>query len=365
MKYIRQKKIKLLVIFLFFVFMELLLRLFWAHNGLFRQNNQNLKLDALGAVLKQKPKYYQDRFCDSLHQNKLGEKDVATCVLNDIKINTITNEKNEINTIATGASTTHGFNCNSETNWPSELATFESRFKMLNLADDGAYSDNSIIKIEEQLQQNNIPDLLLWGHGFSEFMFYGDTRDINWEVLKTNQILIEDLRKDSVYKQNILLKILRFDITLQNYFYIYKFFRTNFNLVLISIKNGYSEFLLSMDPSKENETNDREKFLLTSGFLGGPVRVMFSESTQNYAVKNYRLNLQRLYELSKKYKFKVACVKLPTVPGLLSYFSIELGEKWDRWLEKISQITDESCAEYGFIVSDVQRCYLNKLEKSQ
>ncbi len=347
------------------VVLEVLLRIFWAGGRDARHNPLDAKFESLRIAMKQAPKFYQDRFCDSVHQNKFGEKNVAACILKDIKDFSQAKEKNYINALTVGASTTRGNNCDSETSWPSELSRYDSRFKILNLADDGAYSDESIIRIEKELEKKNIPDQLIWAHGFSELLFYGDERDINWATLNRDQILMETLRKDGVYKENTIISILRFDLTLQKYAFLYKFLRTKFNLALISIKNGYSEFVLTLEPSAENQTSARENFTISSGFLGGPVRMIFSEPTQNYAINNYRLNLQRLSDLSQKYKFKVVCVKLPFVRGLLNYFSNEFGKNYDNWMEKIAVVTEEQCRIHGFAISDAEKCYQDQFEKEK
>lgn len=359
------KKYKLLIGFsLILLFLEIFLRFFWAEPGNFRHNPLDSKFEALGVAIKQKPQFYQERFCDSIHQTKYGEKEASACIFNDIKPLVKTTGA-VLNLLTAGASTTHGYNCNSETSWPNELSLLDAKLNILNIADDGGYSDESIIKIENQLQQNKIPDILIWGHGFTEFLFYGDERDINWEKLKLDYNLIAELQKDRAYKENLILKVLRFDITLQKYIYFYKFLRTKFNLVTLAIQNGYIKFLLSLPSEEDSNSNAREKFIASSGFLGGPVRMMFSEATQNYALNNYRLNLQRLSNLSQKHKFKVVCIKFPYVKGLLSYFSNEFSEKYDNWLEKVNEATEETCKKLKFTVSDVDHCYLSIIENSK
>ncbi len=362
MKYLKKYKLGSAFV-LIFIFSEILLRLFWTAPGEFRHNPLDSKFEALAVAIKQKPLFYQNRFCDSIHQTNLGEKDVSTCVLKDIGPLVKTVSKDQVSILAAGASTTHGYSCNSETSWPNELALHDPKFKVLNIADDGGFSDESILKIEKQLQQNKIPDILIWGHGFTEFLFYGDERDINWEVLKNDTKTIEALQKDRAYKENTLLKVLQFDITIQKYILSYRFLRVKMNLAMMRIKDGYVHYLNSIMIDDGNSTNSREKFVASSGFLGGPVRTLFSQATQEYALNNYRLNLQRLAELAKKHSFKVVCIKLPHVEGLLSYFSEEFSLNYDNWIKKVNTFTDENCKKLNFTIADVDQCYQNMATK--
>lgn len=354
----RLLKNKFIILFISaLVVLEILLRLFWGGTAEFRQNPLDSKFAALRVALKQKPLFYQQRFCDSIHQTKTGEMDVARCIQNDISVLTGSLAKKNISILTAGASTTHGQNCDSGTSWPKEFLQSNPDYKIINLAEDGGYSDESILKIEKSISEKNIPDILIWGHGFTEFLFYGDQRDINWSELSKNTELIEALKKDRVYKENFLLKILRIDITVQKYIYLYKFLRVKMNLAFLSIQSGYLKFLLTLSFDEKNETNSREDHVATGGVFSGPVRSLFSQASQKYSLENYRANLKRLSALSQKYNFKVVCVKFPFVKDLLVLFSPEFSNNYDSWLKMVNSVTDKTCKELNFTLADVDRCY--------
>ena len=343
---------------------ELGLRLFWRGADT-AMDPGNSKQQALFEAMKLKPKFYRDRFCDSVHQTKLGEQTVASCMAPDFEsVLSATQAGENPKILALGASTTHGFNCNSETSWPTELSNLEKK-NVINLADDGAYSDESISKLYKEIEKGNKPDMVIWSHGMTEFLFYGDGRDINFSELSKDTELMQRLKGETVYKENFILKVLRFDITLQKYWYGYRFMRVMGNLTAMNLKSGYHKFLMGQTDENLAEMNEREKYLALGGIFSGPVRMIFSQPALDYAIKNYGMNLDRLKIESDKNGFKVMCIKIPNVKGLLEPFSGEFGHAYDSWIDRVNSFTVEKCNQLGFKVADVHSCYVNLAAKDE
>lgn len=352
-------KLQTTIVILFLVSIEVVLRIFWQAG---QHDPGDSKQQALDLALRQSADFYRERFCDSIHQNQKGEAHVARCVWSDLQKNKLSNEFDKILTL--GASTTHGYNCESNTSWPKELLKLNQKLNIINLADDGAYSDESITKLRTEVADNRAPGIVIWSHGITEFLFYGDNRDINWNTLKQDQQLINVLQAEAPYKENIFLKIMRIDITLQKYSVLYRWLRVISNMAALTVQSGYLKFVLSISDDN-GDSNIREKHIATAGFLNGPVRLLYSPAAQKYALRNYELNLENLKDISEKNSIKVLCIKIPYVRNLFTFFSKEFGAQYDAWIEKVNNLTASKCLELGFALADVDQCFLDASKNPQ
>ncbi|NCA17470.1 MAG: hypothetical protein EBS90_10575 [Betaproteobacteria bacterium] len=347
----------ILSVFTLLALFEGSLRMFWHPGGQPLMDPADSKRQALTAALSRQSGFFRDRFCDAIHQTLMGEREVASCVLPDFRRLEEAIGRKPIDVLALGASTTHGYNCDSETSWPKELAGLLPDVRMRNLASDGSYSDESLTRLESALASGGTPAVVLWSHGLTEFLFYGDQRDRNWGVLSRDQELVRRIRGEGVYKENFILKVLRWDITLQKYSWVYRWMRITGNRAVFSLSNGYRRFLLGTLQENQSNNTSREQYVGASGLFNGPIRVLFSEPALEYAIRNYLLNLEALKNLSLKHHFRVMCLKIPHVPGLLDEFSGEFSRAYDGWIDRVNAITASRCLELGFAVTDVSRCY--------
>lgn len=346
---------KLKYFFFIFILIELTLRIFI---GSIPYGNFDAS-ESLG-ILKGKSTFYTERFCDTVHQTKRGERTLAKYI--NSQLHKLYSDKLAYSKFwSFGASTTEGHNCQSKTSWPEEIVKLSPSIKINNFAHGGQTSSESLIKLE-----HNIKDIegknILWAHGFSEIAFYGNNKDYSWNKVENK---INRINHSSIKINNVITYMLRIDLTLRKYSYSYRLFRHYSDPFIKKRIKGEIRFITkilgSLAPTR-NEHGDiekRENYIFSGGFLGGPVRRLFSTQSQTLALKLYRQNLIELKRISTQHHITVTCISLPYLKGGFSHFSKKFGENVDHWIQNVNSTTLKSCKELGFNIINAKSYYMS------
>ena len=203
------------------------------------------------------------------------------------------NEKDKTVIWIFGASLTYGFSCGkNSSSWPIELSKLSEKFKVVNFAFPAKYSEDSIkiLNYNLQLQNNNIPDIIIWAHRDEEKLSY-------YKGIKRNSNKIQN---------NFSSK----RITSFEYFMlrVNKTLNSNFSFYVL-----LDHIILKLNLSKKNKPrpNDKDLLITMENFKLNTIDAI--TSSKNYGVQNFFIlslfsddEFDQEYSIFLKEYFKIA-----------------------------------------------------------
>tara|TARA_B100001029_G_scaffold179229_1_gene188013 strand:+ start:137 stop:1207 length:1071 start_codon:yes stop_codon:yes gene_type:complete len=223
----------------------------------------------------------------------------------DVKKNKLTNIKDE-KVWVFGGSTTEGSGCEGSysSSWPIELSKINKNFKFRNFAFGGAFTDNQINLLYQNID-GNVPDVIMWANKFNAIRITGSKDYRNKNILKYDFV--------HSTKTKFIMNIKTLDKTLKSYFLSYAFLDkivTRIRIILQKSKTNSQLQLIKVykiEPTKKDIT---------------------------YALENFKLNTIEAIELSKKFG-----VKEFYIVSLLSSYDF-VGDKLEikLYYDKINEI---------------------------
>lgn len=213
------------------------------------------------------------------------------------RFDVFSNEKNNLlnteSVWAFGGSTTEGYNCpEGQSSWVYFLNNIYNNTTFTNYGRKSDETDDSIVSLIQLLQNQKIPNVILWAHRYNEdqVIHHGPKR---------NKELIGKYKNISIHKNNnnqIIFFFRRIEKTFYSYSAFYFLFN-EFSLALLQKYGYFNNYAIAYEPTIDE---------------------------YNMALENYRLNTQQAIDLADTYKIDFYIILLPRPED---FDALSFGEK--------------------------------------
>ncbi len=274
-------------------------------------------------------------FCDFIHKKDKASYESSIYFFNETKE---LNLKNEIIWFL-GGSTTKGKYCK-ESRWVDTYKKISQNNNIKNYAEGGVSSDYSIKRLEKLLLDRTstnspLPKYIFWGHWINEYMFVTNKKyeDHNRKINKN--LKTPNFKKERYFSKRIFSKIF------ETLYYKSYFFRLITN-ISSNIKRN-----LTIDELKHHFNED--DVLPTSLFNS-------IEEWKYYSLSNYKVNLEKLRDLSLKYNFKVVLFLPPRYINYYEKINPSLNDLFEKeFIPPVQSLMQDFSSKYNWKFIDLNK----------